>query len=444
MNRIRFAILFILCSVITTCYGQTPRVELKIGDTMPDIDLGRIINYRTDKVKVSDFRGKLLILDFWATWCAPCLGFMKTTDSLRKHFGEKIDILPITSEEEAVVSGFLKHMSNSTKSLYPSIVGDTILSRMFLHNIIPHEVWIDKRGMIINITGHESVTNNTINNYLNTVLADVIPKGSATNTKVDIVTIPYLQNSPVLTGNQGIKISERELLYNSILTKYKPDLHGGASTDRESFLSLINAPLKYIYKHAFGNFQAQYVVGDRRIIFETSDSSKLIFKDENGKDVFDNFYCYELNFNGKNVGLQQMCAIMRRDVNSYFSLLGLKADVERRNVLCWQLKIIDSKRTPASQGGVTSIQPGRYYLKLQNQSLKSLTLNIYQYQQNNPYPIVDDSDFIQKVDLEINCDLSDIKAINKELEKYGLQYILAKKNLDMIIIKQIPSNTSAK
>src|SRR5690349_12062447 len=95
--------LFLLAILFHTpryCNAQfTMKSELTIGDTMQDVEINNIVNGKKGSVKVSDFKGKLLILDFWATWCSPCIKVMPKLDSLQKYFGSKIQILPVTYED---------------------------------------------------------------------------------------------------------------------------------------------------------------------------------------------------------------------------------------------------------------------------------------------------------------------------------------------------------
>ncbi|MGB4400563.1 MAG: TlpA disulfide reductase family protein, partial [Daejeonella sp.] len=84
-----------LCLFLSnTALAQT--AALKIGDKVPDVTINNISNYKSTSAKLSDFKGKLLILDFWATWCAPCIAMIPKMDSLEKAFEGKVAFLSVT------------------------------------------------------------------------------------------------------------------------------------------------------------------------------------------------------------------------------------------------------------------------------------------------------------------------------------------------------------
>ena len=61
---------------------------LTIGDIVPDVRLTHIYNAASPEANLSDFEGRLLLLDFWATWCAPCIKSLNKLDSLQQEFGD--------------------------------------------------------------------------------------------------------------------------------------------------------------------------------------------------------------------------------------------------------------------------------------------------------------------------------------------------------------------
>src|ERR1700744_4307849 len=92
-----------LCFLLLLCpffwgFGQEKNISyannvIKIGDRMPDMIIWPVINYSSKSLRISDFKGKLVILDFWATWCTSCLAHFPIADSLQREFKNDLQIL---------------------------------------------------------------------------------------------------------------------------------------------------------------------------------------------------------------------------------------------------------------------------------------------------------------------------------------------------------------
>lgn len=77
------SVLLVSLAVISGCYGgsRPPRIGTPAPDfTVQDADR---------KVELRDFRGKIVVLNFWATWCAPCVEEMPSLSQLQERFKDK-------------------------------------------------------------------------------------------------------------------------------------------------------------------------------------------------------------------------------------------------------------------------------------------------------------------------------------------------------------------
>lgn len=91
--------------LLAGCYGGTrpPR----IGTPAPDFTL----QDSDHKVSLSDYRGKVVLLNFWATWCPPCIIEMPSLIALQQKMKDKdVVILGVSiDEDEAAYHKFLKN-----------------------------------------------------------------------------------------------------------------------------------------------------------------------------------------------------------------------------------------------------------------------------------------------------------------------------------------------
>ena len=85
----------VLLCLFTSAFCQSQKAPVfTVGDKAPDLMVYNILNHPTGKAQLSSYRGKLLILDFMATWCSLCASLLPQTDSLQKLVGDEVQFLP--------------------------------------------------------------------------------------------------------------------------------------------------------------------------------------------------------------------------------------------------------------------------------------------------------------------------------------------------------------
>ena len=101
------------------------------------------------KVSLTDFKGKIVLLNIWATWCAPCVAEMPSMEKLYQELkGEDFELLAISVDEsgaEAVTPFIEKH------NLGFPVLLDTKgeIKNLYQATGIPESFIIDKDGMIV-------------------------------------------------------------------------------------------------------------------------------------------------------------------------------------------------------------------------------------------------------------------------------------------------------
>jgi len=111
MNRyfVLCAFLFLSCA----CSRPDPRARpefARAGETAPALSLSGVINAPGGRVSdISELKGKVVVLDFWATWCEPCVDGIPAHNLLAGKFkGKPVVFISLTDEPPAVVEEFLK------------------------------------------------------------------------------------------------------------------------------------------------------------------------------------------------------------------------------------------------------------------------------------------------------------------------------------------------
>ncbi len=95
------------------------------------------------KSAFADFRGEVIFLNQWATWCPPCRAEMPSIEKLYKKFGTRIRFVILTQEDPQKVRSFLEKYGYTFPVYIGQIAGSELASRT-----IPSTTIIDPAGII--------------------------------------------------------------------------------------------------------------------------------------------------------------------------------------------------------------------------------------------------------------------------------------------------------
>ena len=121
-------------------------------------------------INLDDFKGKLILLNFWATWCAPCKEEMPSLDNLQSNSNlNNLKIFPINiGREDASKSEFFFEELN-IKNLDIYIDAPTTLAKKFSLRGVPTTILVNKQGKeFARIMGSIDFNNKEFINWLKT------------------------------------------------------------------------------------------------------------------------------------------------------------------------------------------------------------------------------------------------------------------------------------
>jgi thiol-disulfide isomerase/thioredoxin len=415
------ALLFI---IIQDANAQTKLKELKIGDKIPDIVVNDLIHYKETSLRLADLKGKMIILDFWATSCVPCVRSLPDMDSLQKEFPDDIAVVIVTDEKKETVERFFKNIPSIRHVGLPCVVSDTILKKLFPHISVPHEVIIDKNGIVKAITYVSGITSSNIKALLNGQTPDFTEKKTVKNIDFD---------KPLFIEDNG-----QNLLYHFLITGYYEGLMSrqgkrrGTSVNSDTRLYGTNMLLSNMYRTALLNRLATPEnFPDNRIILNVKNKQPFIVpgksKDYKEYDewIRKNAYCFDLVVPPSMS--ENLYRRLKEELDNYFNFTST---IEKRKIKCFLLKSLDTGKYKSS-GKDVLLDHGKNIWTIKNYPIKILLedINI-----RCDYPIVNETGYEGKVDLTLVPDFKDIPSLRNQLNKYGLDLVEAERVLDVIVI----------
>jgi len=97
--RLLLAVALGTAMFLVACTRNTEHKIVGVGDRAPELRL-QSVDGRT--VSLSDLRGKVVLVHFWATWCPPCVEEIPTLERFSKQvFGSDIEVLAISVDDSA-------------------------------------------------------------------------------------------------------------------------------------------------------------------------------------------------------------------------------------------------------------------------------------------------------------------------------------------------------
>jgi thiol-disulfide isomerase/thioredoxin len=148
-KNLNYLVFFIYLISSSGSYSiERPDIKnLIIHNEKKKIEKAEFFNSKNKKVSLNDYKSNIVIINFWATWCAPCKEEMPHLSQLKlKPKFKDIEIIPINIADEKLKKSkeFFKELNiNNLEIFYGSSLG---LAKVFKLRGIPTTIIVDKEG----------------------------------------------------------------------------------------------------------------------------------------------------------------------------------------------------------------------------------------------------------------------------------------------------------
>lgn len=202
MNRFVVRTIVFLCFFLLQ-YRSSGQTGLTTGDDINNLPIKKLLNSDLPLTSSAAFKNQLTIVDFFGTWCAPCLRALPHLTRLKEDFQNEMAVVLVSNETEAQLTKFIKARNNFS---FPVIVDeDNSWNGAFQPSALPYTVVV-KEGKVLAVTDAASITSEAIRQWLHQSDETVIPienKQQKTNNKV--ATVNSIQQSK----NDFVQLSQQ-------------------------------------------------------------------------------------------------------------------------------------------------------------------------------------------------------------------------------------------
>jgi uncharacterized protein (TIGR03435 family) len=394
------SLLFLLIIACSATAQAQP--ALKVGDLFPDIFFRNVVNAPTRDLEARMYTTKFTIVNFWGTWCSPCLPDMDSLAKLQVKNNSHIQVIGVSNDP---VDNLKKYVARKPSTLW--LVSDTAswLYRQFSFDYVGQAAIVDQQHRIVALVQTHSINQSMIDKLLR---KEVIPSSGETSKKIDVI-------------ENDLFAVDSSLSYQFTWSGYRPGIPGMSKgylkTSFEGrrctyFNSCVTSMLMDIYK-----------VTAKQLIYEVPEKSVCNF------DNKDTRYCFDLLV--KPTQKDSLRIIMRELLHK---LLPIKFRLDKREMPVYVLR-----RLPGAAALQESTAAEEIYSFTGNGfDGKRIGIGAFAgYLANDlGLPVVDETGLTGKYDIKTSYVMRTRDELLDALKKLGLSVEKTTRPMDAVIIYQ--------
>ena len=374
--------------------------QVKNGEAVPDINFNAVLNAPVKTAKLSQLKGKIVLMEFWATWCGSCIEAMPHLKQLQQKYAGKLQVITVTDETVKSTGQFI---INQPSNFWFAVDTARAITQLFPHQLIPHTVLISAEGRLIANTSPEMVTEKVMDSLLNKQEVHLAEKKDNIMDYEEIIKTYFFAADtvksrftmlPEIKGAPGLS------------TTWLMD-----STFNGRRLTCLNLGLTSLYQIANNNFPY----------------SRTIDKTMKGKK--EPTYCLDIIVAQK----KDLLPTLQKELAKRFDL---QAQIELQTKSTWVLKITDPekfKKIPHNTSGKRTYSASHGAIDQQGITMADFAEYLESYGLGK-LPVVDETGSSEKFDINFSFQPENPASLIQVLTDMGLGVEKQDRTIDMLVI----------
>jgi len=438
----------------------------KEGDMIQDHEFTDIVNYSGKSFKISDFRGKWLILDFWDKSCLSCVASFPKMDSISRMYNGRVEVVAVTSAPaiwngkpyRPIVKDFFNRRQKSYKLSFINAFDETVADKYDIFGL-PSIFLIDPNGVIkAKMTSINAA-------QIDAFISGDIPKYTRFYTKTEVAELNKIKRTitPKIDNLENL-LNDSVLISISYLTKWQPGrqkyFEGGLEQGsqpqilgRSAISKSFEVTLSDLFRLAYTGLRgwgiqedSLYQTIDVNLVLETK--NKAIFNAKSDLDgTRHGVYNYTQILPVSSSSPEIRKTTLLQDLERTFNL---SSKIERRELDVFQLIVVDQSKVDQlktkGRQVLSHIDKNGIDRNYQNMSIHEIIriapithglYDTYRFSRTGKegLPVVVDKTNLKfNLDLDFKADISDWKATIKFLQSKGFDIVKGKKMMECIVI----------
>ena len=132
-----------------------------------------VYNLSKRSIPLSSLKEKVVLINFWATWCAPCIEELPSLNTLAEHYPKDLVVLAVSNESTDNIKNFLMAFPNFHPNFIPANIGRSQMLATFSVQAFPETYILNKKGQLVQkIIGPQKWDSQEWKDKIKTLIAD--------------------------------------------------------------------------------------------------------------------------------------------------------------------------------------------------------------------------------------------------------------------------------